>query len=308
MRWRGFRPRQAVDAGLADCVRRRPRQRRQRAAARERLRARSLLPAGMLAMSSLLLRHEAGVLHVTLHRPEQRNAMSIEMVRELRQALAAAQADGRTRALVLRGAGGHFCAGADLADLAGARAAGGDALAELSAGFGELCVAFSNSGLATVAVLEGTVMGGGFGLACVVDVAIAASTAVFRLPETSIGLVPAQIAPFLVERLGYSVAKRLAVTGGTLDAQAALDLRLVHEVHANSALPNALDKALQQILRCAPGAIAQTKALLARSRWVEGGALVQEAARVFAQAAQGPEGIEGTEAFLKGRKPAWAPG
>ncbi|HYN61107.1 MAG TPA: enoyl-CoA hydratase-related protein [Rubrivivax sp.] len=260
-------------------------------------------------MSSLLLRHDACVLHLTLNRPEQRNAMSMEMVSELREALAAAQADGRTRAVVLRGAGGHFCAGADLADMARARAGtGGDALVAMSAAFGELCAAVSNSGLATVAVLEGTVMGGGLGLACVVDVAIAASTAVFRLPETSIGLVPAQIAPFLVERLGYSVAKRLAVTGATLDAQAALDLRLVHEVHANSALPNALDKTLQQILRCAPGAIAQTKALLARSRWVEGSALVQEAARVFAQAAQGPEGIEGTEAFLAKRKPAWASG
>jgi len=259
-------------------------------------------------MSSLLLRHDAGVLHLTLNRPEQRNAMSMEMVHELREALTAAQADGRTRAVVLRGAGGHFCAGADLADMARARAgAGSDALVELSTAFGELCVAFTNTGLATVAVLEGTVMGGGLGLACVVDVAIAASTAVFRLPETSIGLVPAQIAPFLVERLGYSAAKRLAVTGATLDAQAALDLRLVHEVHANSSLPNALDKTLQQILRCAPGAIAQTKALLARSRWIEGSALVQEAARVFTQAAQGPEGIEGTAAFLAKRKPAWAP-
>ena len=66
-------------------------------------------------------------------------------------------------------------------------------------------------------------MGGGLGLACVVDVASPAHGAVFRLPETSLGVVPAQIAPFLVERLGYAEAKRLAVTGGRLDAQAALD-------------------------------------------------------------------------------------
>jgi isohexenylglutaconyl-CoA hydratase len=158
-----------------------------------------------------------------------------------------------------------------------------------------------------VAVLEGTVMGGGFGLACVVDVALAASTAVFRLPETSLGVVPAQIAPFLVERLGYSAAKRLAVTGAKLVAQQALDLGLVHEVHANSSLPNALDKTLQQILQCAPGAIAQTKMLLSKARWVDGGALVRDAAQVFANAALGPEGIEGTTAFLSKRKPTWAP-
>ncbi|HYN62578.1 MAG TPA: enoyl-CoA hydratase/isomerase family protein, partial [Rubrivivax sp.] len=125
-------------------------------------------------MSSLLLRHDACVLHLTLNRPEQRNAMSMDVVRELREALATAQADGRTRAVVLRGAGGHFCAGADLADMARARAStGDDALVAMSVAFGELCAAFSSSGLATVAVLEGTVMGGGLGLACVVDVAIA---------------------------------------------------------------------------------------------------------------------------------------
>ena len=150
-------------------------------------------------------------------------------------------------------------------------------------------------------------MGGGFGLACVADVAIAASTAVFRLPETSLGVVPAQIAAFLVERLGYSDAKRLAVTGAKLDAQAALDLGLVHEVHANSALPNALDKALQQILQCAPGAVAQTKALLARARREDAAALVADAAMVFVDATLGPEGIEGTTAFLSKRKPNWAP-
>lgn len=106
-------------------------------------------------------------------------------------------------------------------DMAGARmramqkAAGEpDPIAGVNAEFGRLCAAYANTPLAVVAVLEGTVMGGGFGLACVADVAIASDTAAFRLPETSLGAVPAQIAPFLVERLGYSQAKRLAVTGG----------------------------------------------------------------------------------------------
>ncbi len=67
------------------------------------------------------LRADGGVLHLTLNRPESRNAMSLAMVRELRAALAAAEADGATRVLVLRGAGGHFCAGADLKDMAAAR-------------------------------------------------------------------------------------------------------------------------------------------------------------------------------------------
>jgi enoyl-CoA hydratase/carnithine racemase len=165
--------------------------------------------------ATLLLRREAGVLHVTLNRPGVRNAMSMAMVLELREALAAAQADGTTRVLVLRGAGGYFCAGADLRDMGNARtqlAGDLETLIKVNAAFGDLCVAFADTGVATVAVLEGAVMGGGLGLACVVYVALAGTSSVFRLPETSLGVVPAQIAPFLVERLGFAEAKRLAVT------------------------------------------------------------------------------------------------
>jgi isohexenylglutaconyl-CoA hydratase len=261
-------------------------------------------------METLILRHDGPVLHVTLNRPELRNAMSLAMVLELLQALAAAEADGRTRVLVLRGAAGHFCAGADLSDMAGARARLAEdpqAITKVSAAFGELCVAFANTGLATVAVLEGTVMGGGFGLACVVDVALAGTSAVFRLPETSLGVVPAQIAPFLVERLGYAEAKRLAVTGGKLDAQAALDLRLVHAVHAASALDHALAAVLADILHNAPGAVAATKALMAQARFHAPASLVQHAAELFSQAALGPEGTEGTMAFLQKRRASWVP-
>jgi len=261
-------------------------------------------------MSTLLLRQDAGVLHITLNRPDVRNAMSLAMVLELREALATAEADGSTRVIVLRGAGGHFCAGADLKDMAGARARleeDPQAVVKVNAAFGELCVAFADTGLATVAVLEGTVMGGGFGLGCVADVAIAGTSAVFRLPETSLGVVPAQIAPFLVERLGYAEAKRLAVTGGRLDANAALALRLVHAVHPAGALDNAVAALLADILQCAPGAVAATKALMAKARFHTPTSLVHAAAEVFSAAALGPEGLEGTSAFLAKRKASWVP-
>jgi isohexenylglutaconyl-CoA hydratase len=272
------------------------------------------------AHETLALRADGPVWHVTLNRPRSRNAMTMAMVRELRAVLADAKAAGDVRVLVLRGAGGHFCAGADLKDMAAARERASradddkralepaaDPMAEINAKFGELCVAWADTGLVTVAVLEGTVMGGGFGLACVVDVAIASDTAVFRLPETSLGVVPAQVGPFLVERIGHAETKRLAVTGGTLDARDALALRLVHEVHAPDAVDGALQRVLGEILRCAPGAISATKALLARARFAPPAALVHEAAEVFSRAANGPEGVEGMAAFLARRKPTWAP-
>lgn len=257
-----------------------------------------------------------GVLNVVLNRPEVRNAMSLQMVAELREVLRLAEATaGRpdaVRAIVLRGAGGHFCAGGDLKDMAGARmqaAQGGsaaDPIAAVSEAFGQLCVAYAQTPLAVVAVLEGTVMGGGFGLACVADVAIATETASFRLPETSLGVVPAQIAPFLVERLGYSQAKRLAVTGGRLDAAAALHLGLVHEVAGVATVQTVLDRVLADILACAPGALAATKALMARARLEAPQSLVQDAAMVFSRAAMGAEGLEGMTAFIQKRKPQWA--
>ena len=258
------------------------------------------------------------VLQITLNRPESRNAMSLKMVAELRQVLAAAEGtagkDGAVRVLVLRGAGGHFCAGADLKDMAGARMRAmqkpeGDAqdpIAQVNAEFGELCVAYAQTPLAVVAVLEGTVMGGGLGLACVADVAIASETASFRLPETSLGVVPAQIAPFLVERLGYSQAKRLAVTGGRLDAGAALAIGMVHAVADSAGLQAQLDQVLADILACAPGAVAATKALMARARLAPPQELVHDAAAIFSHAAQGPEGVEGMTAFIQKRKPDWA--
>ena len=277
------------------------------------------------ALETLKTELAGPVLHISLNRPEVRNAMSLRMVTELRAVLADAESGGAVRVVVLRGAGGHFCAGGDLKDMASARMRsakrvepsadtagerGGDLVpdpvAQVSAQFGQLCVAFASTALAVVAVLEGTVMGGGFGLACVADVALASETAVFRLPETSLGVVPAQIAPFLVERLGYSQAKRLAVTGGHLRAHEALAIGLVHAVHDEAAMGSALAVVLGNILACAPGALAATKLLIGKARLTPAVELIHEAATVFSHAAQGPEGQEGIAAFLQKRKPKWA--
>ena len=274
---------------------------------------------GAMNYEAIKVQKTGAVAHISLNRPALRNAMSLQMVAELRSALATLEAAGDVRVLVLRGAGGHFCAGADLQDMAASRmramqnppgpseaGVALDAVAQANAQFGALCVAYATTPLALVVVLEGSVMGGGLGLACVADVALACESAAFRLPETALGLVPAQIAPFLVERLGYSQAKRLAVTGGRLNAAKALAIGLVHAVHAPEQIDAALADVLMDIQACAPGAVAATKALMAKARLSEPASLVQEAALIFSRAAQGPEGLEGTTAFLQKRKPSWA--
>jgi isohexenylglutaconyl-CoA hydratase len=253
---------------------------------------------------------DGAVLHLTLNRPEVRNAMSLAMVGEIADAMTAAESDGQTRVVVLRGAGGNFSAGADLKDMAAARARLANdpaAIVKVNAAFGQLCNVFADSGLAIVAVLEGAVMGGGFGLSCVADVVLASESTIFRLPETSLGVLPAQIAPYLVERLGISEAKRLAVTGARLDASEALAIRLVHEVHPATGLDAAVTRVLGEILNCAPGALAATKALVRKARWSRPADLVQEAAEAFSRAALGAEGIEGMGAFLQKRRAQWSP-
>jgi isohexenylglutaconyl-CoA hydratase len=268
-----------------------------------------------------------GVCTLTLNRPEVRNAMSVAMIQELLSTLRQAEADPDVRVLVLRGAGGHFCAGGDISDMAQARMklaqqqaeatqagqpantpVGPDPVAAVNAQFGHLCLAFARTPLPVVSVLEGNVMGGGFGLACVSDVSLALANVSFRLPETSLGVIPAQIAPFLVERLGYAEAKRLAVTGAKVNAAEALTIRLVHEVHADvDALDTALHATLAHILACGPQAIAATKSLLAHARLAMPERLIDDAAALFSRAVLSDEGQEGTSAFMQKRKPSWVP-
>ena len=261
----------------------------------------------MGGFATIIAEQRDGVLRLTLNRPAVRNAMSLEMVGELRAALRAAEAGGSVRVIVLRGAGGTFCSGGDISDMAKARGAepqgGSDPIAEVSRAFGELCAAFSRTGLAVVAVVEGAAMGGGFGLACVSDVTIAAPGAKFGLPETGLGLVPAQIVPLLMERLGAGQTRRLAVIGGFVGAEEALAIGLAHEVAKD--VDAALEATLARILACAPEALAATKALIRQARLEPAEALVGHAAEVFAAAVRGAEGIEGMKAFLEKRKAAW---
>jgi isohexenylglutaconyl-CoA hydratase len=264
------------------------------------------------AAKSLVLRFERGVLHVGFNRPEARNAMSLVMVRELVDLFASVETRRDVRAVVLRGAGGHFCAGGDVKDMAAARAAepaadGKDPIAAVNAQFGELVDRVNRAPQVIVAVLEGSVFGGGLGLACVADVALALSSASFGLPETGLGLPPAQIAPFLVQRLGLSQARRLAVTGARFDGAEAAHLGVVHEAHPDTtSLEAALRRVLEDVMRCAPDAIAATKRILLASQRADPAAMIDEAARLFAAAARSGEGQEGTMAFIEKRRPAWA--
>ena len=267
------------------------------------------------ATKQLTLELSGSILHVTFNRPEVRNAMSFAMVEELIAVFDALEDTQEVRAVVLRGAGGNFCAGGDIKDMARIHAMpvpenpGGpdDPMAIANRKFGTMLSVIETAPQAVVAVVEGAVMGGGFGLACVCDVTLAHADAAFRLPETSLGLPPAQIAPFIVRRIGLTQARRLAVTGGRLNAQQARAIGIVHEVYEGAEeLETGLAATLADIRRCAPGAVAVTKDLVISSLSENIEVLLDRGARDFAQAIRGPEGQEGTLAFIQKRAPYWA--
>jgi isohexenylglutaconyl-CoA hydratase len=267
---------------------------------------------------TLLLRVETGVMHVTLNRPERRNALSPQMVDELLAVFGMLSGDNGLRAIVLRGAGGTFCAGADVKEMPSASSeqrtsrAPADpgaklAIARNNRRFGEVLSAVSASSAPVIAVIEGSVMGGGFGLCCVSDVALSLTNARFGLPETGLGLIPAQIAPFVVQRVGLTQARRLMLTGARFDGHEAARLGLVHEVCADlPALEAALAFVLTQIRRCAPRANAATKRLVLSTEGRDLDEVLDEAAQVFATAQSSDEAREGTLAFVEKRTPNWA--
>lgn len=276
---------------------------------------------------TILCTREGHVLHVTLNRPKARNAMSLQMVRELMATFEAVQDDLEIRAIVLRGVQGHFCAGGDIKDMANARmaqtqnltqtkektqgkeepSASEDPFYQLNREFGRMITMANQIPQVLVVVTEGAVLGGGFGLACISDLALSHKDAQFGLPETGLGIPPAQIAPFVVTRIGMTQARRLALLGARFDGEEAQRLGIVHDVYPDeSSLNEALEKALKEIKRCAPEANRVTKTLMLGVGHQPLETLLDDAATHFSAAVQGPEGQEGTMAFMQKRKPSWA--
>lgn len=251
-----------------------------------------------------------GVLHLTLNRPDKRNAMSLAMVETLINELDAAANNETIRAIVIRGAGGHFCAGGDISDMAQARqaamAGNAESFQQMNRLFGTLLTKVNEQPQTVVCVTEGAVLGGGMGLACVADITLSALEAKFGLPETTLGVVPAQIAPFLVQRIGLTATRRLALTGARFTGEEAARLGVAHEAVPTEALNTLLENTLKQIQQCAPGANRATKALLFNTLRNPLTQVLDDGAAAFAQAVQSAEGAEGTLAFMQKRLPKWA--
>jgi enoyl-CoA hydratase/carnithine racemase len=250
----------------------------------------------------LVVRREGPVVRAVLNRPHRRNAMSAAMMAAMDALLDELEADraATRRVLVLEGAGGHFCAGLDLGEVPetpGDEAAKLAAQVARNAATGARFARIAALPQAVVARVQGGAFAGGLGFVCAADVALCDNTARFSAPEVRRGLVAAQILPWVVRRTGRAAAQRMVLQANVLDAAAAARIGLVHEaLPDDAALDAAVSALVADLLRGAPGAVAETKALLA--------AFGPVAPEGYAAAGAG-EAKEGIAAFKEKRPPAW---
>jgi isohexenylglutaconyl-CoA hydratase len=244
-----------------------------------------------------------------LHRPDKRNALSEAMLEALMRVCAEVSADGAARALVLWGAGGHFSAGGDFSRFAQLMAApaaeGADPIVALNREFGRVLETLAALPVPTLGVIRGTTLGGGVGLAAVLDRVVACDDAVFAMPEVTLGLVPAQIAPFVQRRVGAARARWLMYAGQRIDARAALALGLVDGVAAPAELANVVADDLRALCSAEPAALRATKRLVHRSLELPLAAALDAAALDFATLLRSGTPAEGMAASRERRVPQW---
>ena len=247
-----------------------------------------------------------GAATVTLNRPEVGNAYDAAMLDGLIGGLERLARDPAVRCLVIRGAGKHFQAGADIRWLnAVARYAPAENFAASLATTRAMQL-LNEFPRPTIALVHGACFGGGVGIVCCADVAFATPDALFGITEVRVGVAPTPISTHMVNAIGLRHTRRYALTGERFGAREAERIGLIHEVVPEDAMEDKLAAVLDAIFLSGPEAIAMTK----RSVLGANGLLLDERAMTmlshegWTQRAS-PEGHEGTSAFREKRRPAW---
>ena len=240
---------------------------------------------------------------------EKRNPLTDDATAELKSMFKILRQDRSVRGVTLRGRGGVFCSGGDLksfkSDFQSSSNRG--AIMEMSRGAADLFDGFNSLPQVTVSIVEGAAIAGGFGLVCCSDIVICETSAKFSMSETMIGLSPAQIAPFVIQRLGYAAARRLMLTGARFTGAEATTLGLADFAGDTEADLMGYERSIRaQVMRCAPGAVADTKALLIALPELPRDVAVEAAAENFTGRMLSDEAKEGLSSFFEKRKPYWA--
>ena len=247
-----------------------------------------------------------GVVDLCLNLPQTRNAMSAKMIFELTDFATTIGSDPSTRAVVLRGAGKVFCAGGDLAWMHQQIQADRETRIKEARKLAMMLFALNTMRAPLIGRIHGGAFGGGVGLACVCDVAIADQSAKFGLTETRLGLIPATISPYVLARMGEGMARRVFMSSRIFEAQEAVTLGLVAKSVAPQNMDAAIEAEVAPYLSVAPGAVAEAKALARALGHKIDQATIDASIERLADIWEGPEAAEGIAAFLNKTKPSWA--
>lgn len=245
---------------------------------------------------------EAGVAQVTLNAPANRNALSVDLMRELSEALDRAAHDRAVRVVVLAGAGPAFCSGADISAVEAGTWADGPAR------YVGLLSRILDHPKPTIARVQGHVAGGGNGLVAACDLAVAVASATFAFSEVRLGAVPAVVAVPVLARMHSRDVQELMLLGGRVDARRARSAGLLTQVVDDE---TALDEMVRgwaaQLLAAGPEALRRTKEVLRRVPDLERGDAFAWTEQVATAAFGSAEAAEGIAAWRARRAPSWVP-
>jgi methylglutaconyl-CoA hydratase len=257
---------------------------------------------------SVLTAVAGGVAEITLNRPGKRNALDRATITRLIAELRGCAGDSTARVVQITGAGKVFCAGADLDEMqAQMHASEADNLADAEQ-LATMLGLLDSMPQPTLARVNGDGYGGALGLLGACDIVIASSDAKFAFTEVRLGIIPAVVSPFVLAKIGASAARRYFLTAEVLSAATLRELGLIHEVVAPDELDAACARVTEALLKGAPHALAEAKALIRDvehgSAGDRAGASVGMAARLARLRIQ-PEAQEGFSAFFAKRKASW---
>ena len=246
-----------------------------------------------------------GVLTVNLNLPKKKNALSAQMISDLTQFADVVSRRKDIRAVILRGAGSIFCAGGDIGwmrqqidSCREKRIAEARKLAYMFRAMNELK-------LPLIGAIHGGAFGGGIGMACICDVAIAESETSFGLTETRLGLIPATISPYLIARIGEGKARRVLMSARIFTAQEAKELDIIADHVPSKDLDSRVEDEIFPYINAAPKAVAASKSLARALGSRIDDAVIEDTIKRLADTWDGEEASEGIDAFLSKRKPNW---
>jgi isohexenylglutaconyl-CoA hydratase len=225
------------------------------------------------------------------------------MIAETLNAVDSLRDDRSVRAIVLSGAGGNFCSGGDLKEMREAYASGSTTD---ETNFERLMVALIRAPQVVIAQVEGVAMGGGFGLACVADITIAADNAKMGMPEARLGLAPSFISAYVIQRIGLPNMRALTLTGRRITGAEALHYGAVNQAVPPDQLNAAVKSVLSDVLKCSPNALAACKALIFEVAGKPAAETVDYRANLLTQLRRSDDAQEGVAAFMERRPPRWA--